>query len=594
MVSRTRWAAMVVVVFSVHASNSLAGGGPENLLLVVNQNSDDSKTIANHYIRLRGIPATNVVYVDWQGSTTLATSKEFREQILKPVLAAIDARRLGAQIDYIVYSADFPYKISFVEEFKGEKLAKQFNPVASITGATYLWAYAMAKSPALVMPTVNWYVPPDARLNQVVCKDCSQSRTSGFRSRPYWKKDGTRSAKAGEGQTYYLSAMLGVTVERGNTVEEIVKYLRRSSVADASQPDGTFYFMKNNDVRSKARQDCFKSVASELQSEGAKVAVLDGTVPDQAASALGIMAGTAKFSMGSNVVIAPGAICDHLTSAGGNFKTPWQTKLSAWLRAGAAGASGTVAEPYAIQAKFPLPSIHLHYRRGASLAEAFYQSISGPYQLLVVGDPLCQPWAKPPTVEIEDLQPGSVVRGVVSVKAKVTAQPGTNARLCELYVDGRLIARYPHTLPFPLNTSKLAAGRHEIRVVGVTGDLLEFRGRDSLSVIVAPPDGEGTDEPGSPAIALSIDVSPHPVVAADDRLTVTVEGPADAEGIDILQNRRRVAHVEGTSGSVAIDAHLLGRGPVALVAQLTTEPPTDVLPQPDQTTRSAPFWLLVR
>ena len=55
-------------------------------------------------------------------------------------------------------------------------------------------------------------------------------------------------------------------------------------------------------------------------------------------------------------------------------------------------------EPYSIQAKFPHPGIHVHYCRGASLAEAFYQSVNAPYQLLVVGDPLCQPWATIPQV----------------------------------------------------------------------------------------------------------------------------------------------------------------------------------------------------
>ena len=68
--------------------------------------------------------------------------------------------------------------------------------------------------------------------------------------------------------------------------------------------------------------------------------------------------------------------------------------LTDLIRHGAAGASGTVAEPYAIAAKFPSPFIHVHYVRGASMVEAFYQSVSGPYQLLIVGDPLCRPWSK--------------------------------------------------------------------------------------------------------------------------------------------------------------------------------------------------------
>jgi hypothetical protein len=48
------------------ATQAFAGGGPENVLLLVNANSESSKTVANHYIALRQIPATNVLYIDWK------------------------------------------------------------------------------------------------------------------------------------------------------------------------------------------------------------------------------------------------------------------------------------------------------------------------------------------------------------------------------------------------------------------------------------------------------------------------------------------------------------------------------------------------
>jgi uncharacterized protein (TIGR03790 family) len=600
MQSLPRWAAVVLVTLVAPAAPLLAGGGPENLLLVVNQNSDDSKTIANHYIRLRDIPPTNVLYLDWKGDAITTSSEQFREEILKPIVSTIDSRKLAAQIEYVVYSAGFPFRIKFTEEFKDEKLAKQFLPIASLTGATYLWTYSMTANPAMVMPTVNWYVPASARRNQVACQDCSMAPTRGFRAGRYWTKEGQPTTERGKGQSYLISTMLGVTVDRGNTVDEVVNYLTRASVADNSHPDGTFYFMKNDNVRSTARHDCYPAVARKLQAEGAKVALADGKIPIEADNALGIMTGTANFDVGdSGISIVPGAICDHLTSSGGAFDDRSQTKLAAWLRRGAAGASGTVAEPYAIQAKFPLPSMHLHYRRGASLGEAFYQSISGPYQLLVVGDPLCQPWAKPPKVEIEGVEPGQVVSGPVTIKAKVDPLIGTQAKSCELYIDGRLVARYPYTLPVPLDTSKLAAGRHEFRLVAATADAIEFRGRAIVPVTVAQQDNESrevqiTDADVPTPTPVSIDVSPKPMVAAGATITVTVAGPDDAAGIDILQNHRRVGRVEGGSGSVAIDTRVLGRGPVALVAQVASGGSSEAPALPVEASRSAPFWLLVR
>lgn len=46
------------------ASDAFAGGGPENLILVVNVDSASSKLLANHYIHGRGIPRSNVIYLE--------------------------------------------------------------------------------------------------------------------------------------------------------------------------------------------------------------------------------------------------------------------------------------------------------------------------------------------------------------------------------------------------------------------------------------------------------------------------------------------------------------------------------------------------
>lgn len=595
------WAVLCAVI-TVPMPPVLAGGRSENLLLVVNANSEDSLAIANHYIRLRDIPACNVLYLDYTSSVREVKAERFRKEILQPIINTIEQRKLGAQIAYVVYSADFPYRINFEDEFKEEKLAKQFRPRASITGATYLWTYTLTKNPALVMPTVNWYAPPVAQANQTVCRDCSEIPTRAFRAARYWTKQGEATNERKQGQTYFISTMLGVTVERGNTVEEITRYLTRSSVADAAQPQGTFYFMRNDDVRSKARHDCFDRVARKLRGEGAQVEVLEGIVPPSAENALGVMTGCTSFRLdGGAVSLAPGAIADHFTSYGGRFDAMSQSKLSVWMRAGAAGSSGTVFEPYALQAKFPQPCVHLHYRRGATLGEAFYQSVTGPYQLLVVGDPLCQPWAKQPKVEITGLEQGQTVSGQVLVKAKVSAQPGTQPKLCELYLDGRLLARYPYALPVPLEAAKLSPGEHELRLVATTADPLEYRGRQILSFRVpAEPAKAAGDGPASKAAAdldilpdlVSLKVEKH-MVDAGQPLRVQVTGPSNSTGIEILQNSRRVGYVQGGSGELQLDTTHLGRGPVRLVAQTADHDQQSIEP-PSQPIRSKAFWVLIR
>ncbi len=50
---------------------SIAGGIGENVLLIVNADSVDSKTIANHYAKLRSIPREQIVYLSGIDSKTI-------------------------------------------------------------------------------------------------------------------------------------------------------------------------------------------------------------------------------------------------------------------------------------------------------------------------------------------------------------------------------------------------------------------------------------------------------------------------------------------------------------------------------------------
>src|SRR3954470_23743003 len=106
-------AALTLLAFGcVLSAEARAGGGPETTLLVVNSASPGSQTIANYYQSIRNIPATNVVYVDWGGSTARTDINTFRDKILVPVFKAVDAHdQIGAPIDCITYSSDFPWAI---------------------------------------------------------------------------------------------------------------------------------------------------------------------------------------------------------------------------------------------------------------------------------------------------------------------------------------------------------------------------------------------------------------------------------------------------------------------------------------------------
>ena len=107
--------ALLLLFVSVLAwpARASAGGGPENVLVVVNPRSQDSLCIANYYAKLRQIPADNLLFLPWDPQADTTDIDTFRRQILSPILHLIENRRLGGQIDAIVYSSDFPWCVNF-------------------------------------------------------------------------------------------------------------------------------------------------------------------------------------------------------------------------------------------------------------------------------------------------------------------------------------------------------------------------------------------------------------------------------------------------------------------------------------------------
>src|SRR5437868_4779976 len=90
------------------AGTVLAGIAPENVCLVVNGDSDSSRLIADVYMRLRRIPASNVVTITGITDKEKTSVEDFRQKILGPVLKSLEERGLRSQIDLIAYSSEIP------------------------------------------------------------------------------------------------------------------------------------------------------------------------------------------------------------------------------------------------------------------------------------------------------------------------------------------------------------------------------------------------------------------------------------------------------------------------------------------------------
>ncbi|MFM8414306.1 MAG: hypothetical protein ACKOCX_06235, partial [Planctomycetota bacterium] len=89
------WRLAALLAIATPAAAVRAGGGPENVFLVVNSTSGDSIAVANAFVAARGIPPINVFMLPWAGSKESVTLARFKDEILTPILKGIDSRRLA-------------------------------------------------------------------------------------------------------------------------------------------------------------------------------------------------------------------------------------------------------------------------------------------------------------------------------------------------------------------------------------------------------------------------------------------------------------------------------------------------------------------
>jgi hypothetical protein len=671
-----------------------AAGGPENALVVVNADSWASMAVANAYIDARGIPQSNVVYLRDIPSFERVSVDEFRQKILQPVVRTAELRGIARQIDYVLYSSDFPTAVDVSSDMAGKQFPKVITQPASSTGLTFFYQFTLAKNPGYLGMNTNLYfrqiaqtpagprwpddemaryqratkvlqdfgarreqerqakekeeteakkagrIPfvekrdPDSMaqefaglraagaellalkekhpghtelLYNIACLrallgepdaavealreamehgwwDMAHARrdpdlrslqeradfklldvrvndvkfdlwpTSGFRSSVGWSPNGQPVA-IDKGFRYLLPTVLAQTSGRGLSVPESIEHLRRSIAADGSRPKGTIYFMQNGDVRSTTREWGFARAAEKLGSLGIATSIEKGTVPIGKNDIAGAVVGIADFDWsktGSSIL--PGAICEHLTSFGGALEEgAGQTPLAAFLRAGAAGASGAVTEPYALQAKFPTPFIHWHYAQGCTLAEAFYQSVAAPYQLIVIGDALCAPWKKRIIPVVSELAPESVVKGQMKFTPTFQTPDGIAPAVTELLFNGRKVAIAKPGEPLIFDTTIAPDGRHEFVVNAVGADALATQGSVKIPLNIRNRESQ---------IAINAPSGDWPW---NKTLALEANAPG-AMAIAFFHNLRELGRMQGETGSLNIDPKTLGQGKVRILA----------------------------
>ncbi len=568
---------------------------PMRTALVVNPKSVDSLTIANHYVQLRDIPDKSIIRLPDVPNESMIQIEPFRQRILGPLLAELDARKLAKQVDFVAYSAGFPSAIAFTDDIgKVKDWPKFCTPVGSLTGLTTLYHRVMAKDPAYALPRVNLYSRVDsnatldnpfagqdrkawdaakdnfnsgkvdeaiataeelikkhpqqwplrfhraawlasagkideaaaavvevcqlAPLDRKLFTDRSEFAkladhpdykstlerlnptnvdrfpATPFSARVTYGVNGLPVGSPLEGINLLLSTALAVTHEgRGTTLAESIEMLNRAAEADGTGGPSEFFFSVSDDVRSTTRKPLVPDAALVLRDLGHEVIVDREVLPKGRERLMGAMIGSPNYDWKSarNKVL-PGGIVENLTSTSGVlYQADLQTPMTDLIRGGAIGTSGTVHEPFALQFKFPTPLLYAYYALGCTLGEAYYLSVESPYQLLIIGDPLCRPFGdqynEAFSVEAKEESQENRTRFAIKYWRGAAALPRINA--LEIFLNGDLAQVLPnHIQEIVVSHGDLAAGYHEFRFSAVSSHPLRMKSIQKAGFWIGKPE----------------------------------------------------------------------------------------------------------
>lgn len=555
--TKSRAAGFRVAFLPLAAAAALAGGSPENMLVLVDPSRPDALELANYYQNARQIPAANILYVD----PTAPDYSTFVDRNLDMLFGYLDTVGLRDHIDYIIIAPPSSFYVN--------------APGLVTDGCVPVFRFSLSGAYTLA------FFPSEILNGDVSTRQAGYKPFSGapgpvaFDSEiKFWNGVASTDPNA---RQYFISGMLGWTGSRGNTVGELKAMIDRSVAVDGTRPGGTFYFMETTDpARSDPRDGKFDSTIATLASDGATGVHLFDVLPAGHNDCLGIMTGWATPDIdGTSMTLVPGAFCDHLTSFAATFDEGSQVKMSRWIAKGASGTSGTVEEPCNYAGKFVVPNVHVQYYRGLSLGESVLRALDFlPFQTLTYGDLMTRPWAYLPQIQVNDA-PAAPVSGTITLTPSgTTAAPGAAMAGFDLLIDG---LRHSSVTPggqFTIDTTQLADGWHELRVLGFD-NVVQKRTNRWIGTLTVDNHGRTTTLGITPA---SGDLS-TPFMA-----NIAALGGTPQE-VRLVQNSRVVAAATGATGSLTIHGKSLGAGTVALQAE--------ALYADGRIVRSAPFDITI-
>lgn len=303
--------------------------------VIVNDDDPDSVAVAAYYMEKRGIPPANLIHVRFRPGRAALGREEFTA--------------LKREVDGRTPKAVQAYALTWAQPWRVDCM--------SITSA-----FAFGFDPAY-------------------CADgCKPTKPS-----PYFNSGATRPW-----ETYRMRPTMSLAAA---SVAEAKKLIDRGVAADGANPDGAAYLVSTTDKARNVRATEYAAVKQAL--DGAlPVEIVETDALENRRNVMFYFTGATHVAGLDSNRFLPGALGDHLTSAGGVLSGGGQMSSLKWLEAGATGSYGAVIEPCNFPTKFPVPGVVMaHYLQGETLIEAYWKSVAMPGQGLFIGEPLARPYA---------------------------------------------------------------------------------------------------------------------------------------------------------------------------------------------------------
>ena len=464
---RSALVSLLVIVGT--AGTVWAGGGPRNVAVVINVNSAESREIGLYYKQMRGIPDSNICYINCP-TQEVVTGQICETKIREPIRQFLQSPEVVGNIVYIVLT-------------KGGPLSADYGRASSMGPYSITSILTAVDHPDIQDVFAFPYGPVAAAKWTTAAPETAWSHSLTFIDK-----------KTGRPYRFYLVTRLDAF-----TVDQV-----KSMIYRACHPavDGVFALDKvpaagdyNVGEYKYANLRLGTPTASAydfLVKRGFEIRFDSGT--DFLANMRGLMGYFSwsvhdfayTFQKYTSNVFVPGSIADSYWSFSGctftDPHTPNRNPLMADLFAcGLCGAGAYVSEP-SISAATQPNYLFDRYTKGYNMAESFYAACpQGFWKTVIVGDPLMAPYASPPSVSINLTD--TTLSGIEEITAVATDEAGV-AKVAFYLDDIKLgeVCQPPFTIT--VDTSNYPIGPHTIEAIAYENSPVGTQGSAKLAITI--------------------------------------------------------------------------------------------------------------